>query len=614
MEPQRPHHPLQEPPGPSKPTPLGRTVVISGGSGFNDLVGATPGATFVMPISDNGGSSSEIIRVLGGPSIGDLRSRLTRLIPISTRQNPNLGSYVAPASNDALHDLLSYRLPSVGRSRDIKQEWMDILEGKHRLWRGIEPERKECVRGFLVHFESEILRRAHRNFNFRGGSIGNFFLASAQKFFRSIQSAIFLFSATTQITASGEGGSKVLPVINTNHTATIAAELEDGEIIVGQCEISHPAPATRPTNVTTTTIAKRLESSGLISTQAPGTPSSAVFEHPHYFASSSHSGALSSSGGETGRRMEAITISISGPPGSGLGTSYDENKELQVGKSEEDLINRLSQSLERREEGSGGGGGGGGRSWKEGKIRGRQKVGNFGDGLDPDDDEEEEEDGREEGFESEAAARRGEQGWHGDEEMDEDVDERLGNIVFTKEVGIVEEPLPCRIKRIFYVNAYRNEVYPAPNPSYLETLKTSETLVYSCGSLWTSILPCLCLRGVATWIARSRTLRSKILLLNTVQDRETFGMDAKDFVKAIVDSLNDSDVPGQRATYTPRSLVTHVVYFPRGQIKVDVQEFESMGIQCIQAHQTETQAKSTTPKFDEGAVKKALEEITSRPS
>lgn len=94
----------------------------------------------------------------------------------------------------------------------------------------------------LVHFSSEILRRAHRNFNLRGLSIGNAFLSAAQKFFRSIQSAIFLFSATTLVAGSG---SSVLPCINTNHTATIAAELEDGSTIVGQCEISHPARPAR---------------------------------------------------------------------------------------------------------------------------------------------------------------------------------------------------------------------------------------------------------------------------------------------------------------------------------------------------------------------------------
>lgn len=141
---------------------LGRVVVISGGSGYNDLVGATPEATFVMPISDNGGSSSEIIRVLGGPSIGDLRSRLVRLIPVTTataqhRHGSDLSSTPLPSSNDAIHRLLAYRLPSTGSSRDIKQEWMDILEGRHKLWRGIEPERKECIRGGFLSSLVELL-------------------------------------------------------------------------------------------------------------------------------------------------------------------------------------------------------------------------------------------------------------------------------------------------------------------------------------------------------------------------------------------------------------------------------------------------------------------------
>jgi len=59
-------------------------------------------------------------------------------------------------------------------------------------------------------------------------------LAAAQGFFRSLPSAIFLFSAITNSQAN------ILPVIVTNHTVTIAAALEDGEKFVGQCEISHP--------------------------------------------------------------------------------------------------------------------------------------------------------------------------------------------------------------------------------------------------------------------------------------------------------------------------------------------------------------------------------------
>ncbi len=69
--------------------------------------------------------------------------------------------------------------------------------------------------------------------------------SAGQKFFRSIQSAIFLFSAVTLISGAGVGmalpaggagqtraggGARVIPVINTNHTATIAAELRSGEM------------------------------------------------------------------------------------------------------------------------------------------------------------------------------------------------------------------------------------------------------------------------------------------------------------------------------------------------------------------------------------------------
>lgn len=57
-------------------------VVFSGGSAANSLVDAfnTVRASkqcllnYVIPISDNGGSTSELIRIFGGPGIGDVRS------------------------------------------------------------------------------------------------------------------------------------------------------------------------------------------------------------------------------------------------------------------------------------------------------------------------------------------------------------------------------------------------------------------------------------------------------------------------------------------------------------------------------------------------------------
>lgn len=446
---------------------LGAVLVISGGSGYNDLVGVTPGATFVMPVSDNGGSSSEIIRVLSGPSIGDLRSRLVRLIPLSTDRN--LDNPPSP-SNDALHALLSYRLPSQGKSKEIKQEWMDILEGRHRLWRGIEAERKECVRGFLVYFESEILRRAHRNFNFRGGSIGNFFLAAAQKFFRSIQSAIFLFSATTLINTTRAG--RVLPVINTNHTVTIAATLQDGQTILGQCEISHPARAGEPRD--------NLLKSGL------ETPASAIFDP---FQSST-------------------------------------------------LLSRLT-------------------------------VGSLGDGLEPDPENDIDEDGS-------SVAEENQEEEIGDPTVPK-IPSRIGNIVFTKQ-SETPDRLPSKIERLFYVNAYGNEVQPAPNPEYISNLFCSKTLLYSCGSLWTSIVPCLVLRGVANAITTSPMLKYKILLLNTTPDRETFGLTGLDFVRVIAQSMAQSD--GSETLELQRA-VTHIIYSPEGQIPLDVEAMSQAGIKCV---------------------------------
>ena len=47
-------------------------IIISGGTGGNAICSAFKDACFVLPVSDDGGSSSEIIRVLGGPSVGDV--------------------------------------------------------------------------------------------------------------------------------------------------------------------------------------------------------------------------------------------------------------------------------------------------------------------------------------------------------------------------------------------------------------------------------------------------------------------------------------------------------------------------------------------------------------
>lgn len=115
-------------------------VVISGGTAANSLVFAFQGLagtsqlTYVLPIrylqrsnetdcSDNGGSTSEISRVIGGPGIGDIRSRLVRLMNENTPEQA------------AIKKLMSHRL-AIDDETLARMEWLEIVEGTHRYFSG----------------------------------------------------------------------------------------------------------------------------------------------------------------------------------------------------------------------------------------------------------------------------------------------------------------------------------------------------------------------------------------------------------------------------------------------------------------------------------------------
>ena len=52
----------------------------------------TTRVTHILPVSDDGGSTAEIVRVLGGPAVGDIRSRCLRLADDADAevQTPNI--------------------------------------------------------------------------------------------------------------------------------------------------------------------------------------------------------------------------------------------------------------------------------------------------------------------------------------------------------------------------------------------------------------------------------------------------------------------------------------------------------------------------------------------
>ncbi|KLJ06886.1 hypothetical protein EMPG_17618 [Blastomyces silverae] len=220
-------------------TPRG-IVVFSGGSAANSLVdvfGAVRESkdcplSYIIPISDNGGSSSELIRVFGGPGIGDVRSRLVRLIPDCPPHSERA----------AIKTLFNHRLaPSASTAH---AEWYSIVEGTSPLWKAISPAKRELIRSFLNLLNLEILKRARppsSTFDFTSASVGNLFLTGARLFSGSLESAIYLLGSICSVPTDDV---RVIPAINSTFSHHISASLVDGSVIVGQNSISHPSEAT----------------------------------------------------------------------------------------------------------------------------------------------------------------------------------------------------------------------------------------------------------------------------------------------------------------------------------------------------------------------------------
>ncbi|KAI9827764.1 MAG: hypothetical protein M1832_004253 [Thelocarpon impressellum] len=221
----------------SPPTP--GLVVFSGGSAANNIVDVFDAVarnrdcplSYVIPISDNGGSSSELLRVFGGPSVGDIRSRLVRLIP----------SEPADAERTAIKTLFNHRLSPF--ANDARLEWLAIVESRSPLWTGIGSAKRELIRSFLLHLQLEILKRARpptNTFSFASAAVGNLFLTGARLFCGSLEAAVYLLSSITGVA----DGVQVLPAVNSNFTHHIAAGLSNGAVVVGQNAISHPGALT----------------------------------------------------------------------------------------------------------------------------------------------------------------------------------------------------------------------------------------------------------------------------------------------------------------------------------------------------------------------------------
>lgn len=484
-------------------------IMISGGTGGNCFATPTKNCMHVLPISDDGGSSREILRVLGGPSVGDIRSRLIRLIPGET-ESVNTDSVILKA----IHNLLSHRFPTNLTEKAAREQWADVVEGRSSLWKGIPIDRRECLRSFLAHFQSLVVKRANKKLSFRNFCIGNGFLAGARDMLGGLPSAIFMFQALTD----SQNIAPVIPVIVTNQALMIAAELSNGTKIVGQSEISHPAPQellAKPLNYLSSAQQRRRRRD------------SDNFDTADSVASSSDDDSGQGSDFITSRRGSAASsISEGGFYGMGRvasGSPWNDNFLTEQMVSQVKISHPIA-------------------------IR-RSSLRNLY------------------------------------EDDDNPID---ANSLYVK--GEATIPLESPIKRVYYVNNYSAEIFPEPNPTFLEQLGEREVLIYSAGSLWTSIIPCLALRGMATAIATSGSLKAKILLLNCKNDRETLGYAARDYIDAIVSMLNRANKPrrggvhesGRRKPiYAAEDLISHLIYLEAGEVEINPVEIRELGIEVV---------------------------------
>lgn len=212
--------------------------VVSGGTATNSLVSVFDSlqgvkqVSFILPISDNGGSSAEILRVFGGPAIGDIRSRITKLTCLKDKESKQ------KQEDSQLGEFFSYRL-SIDRQKAVA-EWDLILYGQHQVCSLLVNRGLRLYILFLFVFLNREIVVRNRDFNFQNASIGNLFMVSLRLFYGfDINQCADFFVRLVGI----DSKFSVIPSINAKEERyNIAALLENGIMIKGQSQISHPSP------------------------------------------------------------------------------------------------------------------------------------------------------------------------------------------------------------------------------------------------------------------------------------------------------------------------------------------------------------------------------------
>jgi CofD-related protein of GAK system len=189
-----------------------KILFFSGGSALKgvsqELMQYTHNSIHIISTFDSGGSSAILRKHLNMPAVGDIRNRLMALADRSVLGNPEI------------FNLFSYRFSDNGNLGD---ELDRMIKGKHRLVAAISDPMRKIIRNHLFQFRESV----SEDFDLRNASIGNLILVGGYLGNqRHLDPVIYIFSRLVQVKGV------VRPIISKN--LHLAAELEDGSIIVGQ--------------------------------------------------------------------------------------------------------------------------------------------------------------------------------------------------------------------------------------------------------------------------------------------------------------------------------------------------------------------------------------------
>ncbi len=197
-----------------------RILFFSGGNALRktseELVYYTHNSIHLITPVDSGGSSAVLREAFQMPAIGDIRNRLMALADRGLAGNPEI------------FRLFAYRLPRTADQSTLEDELAQMAQGNHRLVQRVQDPMRKIVRNFLQSF-LEMMSGADlpQRFDLRGASIGNLILTAGYLMNRRhFDPAIFIFSKLVNVRGT------VRPIVNAN--LHLVAELEDGQILVGQ--------------------------------------------------------------------------------------------------------------------------------------------------------------------------------------------------------------------------------------------------------------------------------------------------------------------------------------------------------------------------------------------